>query len=199
MLRSGQEHDLYQNMGNIDVCTKVAAKSNRTTGDPGSSHITVQGVGKRPPFYILTFLLTTVSIFLTSHKLSHALKMALKGPHDNRPYIQALTLLSKGIKLNKIKTDTSLSKSVIYRLQKKAISCGYDPSKDQKILVTYVEDAPKVSRPKKCTLELEEVVIKTISKNSTTRELSTQKIADMLTPLVKGGISARSIHRILRH
>ena len=38
-----------------------------------------------------------------------------------------------------------------------------------------MEDAPKVSRPKKCTPEVEEAVIKTISKNLTTRELSTQK------------------------
>jgi hypothetical protein len=93
--------------------------------------------------------------------------MAPKGPHDNGPRIQALTLLGKGIKLDEIITDTSLSRSAIYGLQKKAISCGYDPSKDRKILIAYVEDAPKVGRPKKCTPELEEVVIKTISKNST--------------------------------
>jgi transposase len=101
--------------------------------------------------------------------------MAPKGPHDNGPRIQALTLLGKGFKLDEIKMDTGLSKSAIYELQKKATSRGYDPSKDRKILVAYVEDAPKVGRPKKCTPEVEEAVIKTISKNSTTRELSTQK------------------------
>ena len=89
--------------------------------------------------------------------------------------MQALTLLSKGFKPNKIKADTGLSKSIIYDLQKRALSRGYDPSKDRKILIAYVEDAPKVSRPKKCTPEVEEAVIKTISKNLTTRELSTQK------------------------
>ena len=57
-----------------------------------------------------------------------------------------------------------------------------------------MEDAPKVSRPMKCTLEVEEAVIKTILKNLTTRELSTQKIANMISPLVKGGILARSIY-----
>jgi len=124
--------------------------------------------------------------------------MAPKGPHNNGPCVQALTLLSKGFKPDEIKADTGLSKSTIYDLQKKALSRGYDPSKDRKILIAYVEDAPKVGRPKKCTLEVEEAVIKTISKNSTTRELSTQKIADMVSPLAKGGISARSIHRILR-
>jgi len=111
--------------------------------------------------------------------------------------VQALTLLSKGFKPNKIKADTGLLKSTIYNLQKKALSRGYDPSKDQKILIAYMEDAPKVGRPKKCTPEVEEAVIKIISKNSTTRELSTQKIADIISPLAKEGISARSIHQIL--
>ncbi|OCL00005.1 uncharacterized protein K441DRAFT_435756, partial [Cenococcum geophilum 1.58] len=50
----------------------------------------------------------------------------------------------------------------------------------------YIEDAPKVGRPKKCTLEVEEAVIKIILKNLTTRELSTQKIANTIAPLVKG-------------
>jgi len=50
---------------------------------------------------------------------------------------------------------------------------GYDPSKDTKILLLYVVDAPRSGRPKKCTPELEEEVIKVISKNSTTRQLST--------------------------
>ncbi len=74
---------------------------------------------------------------------------------------------------------------------------GYDPEKNKKILLAYVEDAPRISRPKKCTTEVEEV-IKVISKNSTTRELSTNKIACIVSPFVKGGISACSIYRILR-
>ena len=93
--------------------------------------------------------------------------MAPKGPYDNGPRVQALTLLSKGFKPDEIKADTSLSKNTIYELQKRALSRGYDPSKDWKILITYVEDALKVSRPKKCTLEIEEVVIKIILKNLT--------------------------------
>ena len=98
--------------------------------------------------------------------------MAPKGPHDNGPRVQALTLLSKGFKPDEIKADTGLLKSIIYDLQKRALSRGYGPSKDRKILITYMEDAPKVSRPKKCTLEVEEAVIKTILKNLTIRELS---------------------------
>ena len=101
--------------------------------------------------------------------------MAPKGPYDNEPRVQALTLLSKGFKPDEIKADTGLLKSTIYNLQKRALSRGYNPSKDWKILIAYIEDAPKVSRPKKCTLEVEEAVIKTISKNLTIWELSTQK------------------------
>ena len=70
--------------------------------------------------------------------------------------MQTLTLLSKGFKPDEIKADTGLLKSIIYNLHKRALSRGYDPSKDRKILIAYVEDIPKVSRPKKCTLGVEE-------------------------------------------
>jgi hypothetical protein len=56
--------------------------------------------------------------------------MAPKGPHNNGPRVQALTLLSKGFEPDEIKADTGLLKSIIYNLQKRALSRGYDPSKD---------------------------------------------------------------------
>lgn len=37
-----------------------------------------------------------------------------------------------------------------------------------------------------------------MSKNSTTRELSTPKSADIVSPRIRGGLSDRSVHRILR-
>ena len=118
-------------------------------------------------------LLCHLCICLLSYlQAVQAFAMALKGPHDNGPRVRTLTLLSKGFKPDEIKADTGLLKSTIYNIQKRALSRGYDPSKDRKILIAYVEDAPKVSRPKKCTLEVEEAVIKTILKNLTTRELS---------------------------
>ena len=63
--------------------------------------------------------------------------------------------------------------------------------------MSYVEDAARIGLSRKCTPEVEKAVLDVISQNSTTRELSTQKIADRVS-LVQGGISARSIHRILR-
>ena len=124
--------------------------------------------------------------------------MAPLRPTDNGTRVQALTLLQKKTPILEIMADTGYSKGAIYEILKKAKQRGYDPEKDKKVLIAYVEDAPRSGRPKKCTPEVEEEVIKIISKNSTTRQLSTDMIASMLTPLVKGGISARSVHRILR-
>ena len=42
------------------------------------------------------------------------------------------------------------------------------------------------------------MIIDTISKNSITRELSIAKIAAIVSPFVKGGLSDRSVHRALR-
>jgi hypothetical protein len=56
--------------------------------------------------------------------------------------------------------------------------------------LSYVEDAARIGRPKKCTPEVEKAVLDVISQNLTTQELSTQKIADHVSPLVQGGISA---------
>jgi hypothetical protein len=57
-------------------------------------------------------------------------------------------------------------------IQKTAKSRGYNPSKDARILLSYVEDAPRTRRPKKCMPEVEEKLIKAICQNSNTCELS---------------------------
>lgn len=85
-----------------------------------------------------------------------------------------------------------------YRILKTAKERGYNPDKSKTLYLRYVEDAPRSGRPKKITPEVEEEVIKAISKNSKTRELSTRKIANILSPLVKRGISDCTVHCILR-
>jgi transposase len=112
--------------------------------------------------------------------------------------IQALTMLQNKTPIAKIIEATGYKERNIYRILKTAKERGYNPDKSKTLYLSYVEDAPRSGRPKKATPEVEEQVIKAISKNSTTRELSTQKIADIISPLVKGGISARTVHRILR-
>ncbi len=121
-------------------------------------------------------------------------------PPKNDPgvRIQALCMLENGIPMDKITHDTGYHRRTVFKIQQKARARGFDSSKDSRILLAYVEDAPRSGRPKKTTPEVEEEVIKAISKNSTSRQLSTQAIANMISPLVRGGISARSVHRILR-
>src|SRR5258706_411245 len=121
-----------------------------------------------------------------------------KRPHDNGTRVQALTMLQIGAKIDDIVEKTGYDKRTIYRIQKRAFDRGYDPNVDSRIFIKWVEDAPIPGRPKKVTAEVEDQVIQTISKNSTTRQLSTQAIANMMSPLVKGGISARSVLRALR-
>jgi hypothetical protein len=67
--------------------------------------------------------------------------------------------------VSEITPTTGYNKSTISRIQKKAKEREYKPEKDPKILLTYVEDAPRAGRPKEATPELEQEVIKTISKN----------------------------------
>jgi transposase len=124
--------------------------------------------------------------------------IAPKASYDDGLRVQALCILQIGAKGPEITAKTHFDKSTISRIKKKAISHGYDPTKDTRIFLRYIEDAPRVGRPKKATPELEEKVIQTISKNSTSRELSIDTIANMLSLLVKGGISGRTILRILR-
>jgi transposase len=123
--------------------------------------------------------------------------MALTRP-DAGTRIQVLTLLQKKTPIAQIIAETGYKERNIYRILKTAKERGYDPDKSKTLYLCYAEGAPRSGRPKKITPEVEEQVIKAISKNSTTRELFTQKIADIVSPLVRGGLSDRSVHRILR-
>lgn len=109
--------------------------------------------------------------------------MAPTRPFDAGTRIQALSLLQVKTPIEDIIKRTGFTKSTIYRIQKVAKEHGYDPSKDTTLYLAYVEDTSRVERPKKITPEVEEEIIKTISKNSTTRSLSTQQIAKTLSPL----------------
>jgi transcriptional regulator with XRE-family HTH domain len=82
--------------------------------------------------------------------------MAPRGPQkpsDNATRAQALALLSAGLTLTQIGERTGYNKSTISRIEKKAKERGYDPEKDPIIYTRYVEDGPRMGRPKKCTLE----------------------------------------------
>lgn len=62
--------------------------------------------------------------------------------------------------VSEITPTTGHNKSTISRIQNKAKEREYNPEKDPKILLAYVEDAPRASRPKKTTPKVEQEVIK---------------------------------------
>jgi len=81
--------------------------------------------------------------------------MAPRGSFDNGTRVQVLTLLQEGQTIDYIKEKTKYSRSTIYELLKRAKARGYDPAKDTRILLAYVEDAPRTGRPKNLTEAVE--------------------------------------------
>ena len=70
---------------------------------------------------------------------------------DDGVKIQALTLISTGIKVPQVKSLVNISESQLYRLKKKAIERGWGGLQTSPILLSYVLDAPRSGRPTVCT------------------------------------------------
>jgi transposase len=118
--------------------------------------------------------------------------------YDVGTRIQALTLLEAATGIRQITEITGFSKSSIYRIKAVAKQRGYNPQVSKVLLLKYVEDAPRSGRPIKATKEVEDIVVSLVSKNSSTRAWSAQRIASTITAQTPNGISARTVHRILR-
>jgi transposase len=118
--------------------------------------------------------------------------------HDLGTRLQALTLLENKTSVPIITKITGVSKSQVYGLRQQAIARGYNPAESQKLLLAYVEDAPRSGRPIKATEEVKDKVVAIISKNSSTRQMSTQLIASSLNLTLNTTISARTVYNILK-
>jgi len=109
--------------------------------------------------------------------------------------IQALTLYELRVDLEKIKEQTGVAKSSLYKLRTKAISRGWDPFG---VLETWhIDDAPRSRRPPISTATAK-FIIKTMTRNSTTRGWSCARIASKVsnTPSWKP-VSASTVYRTL--
>jgi hypothetical protein len=87
--------------------------------------------------------------------------------------LQNLFRLIKYPDVEKTRT-TGISRSAINQIYKTALERGYNPEVYQTILNSYIEDAPTLGTLVKVMPAVEEPIIATISKNSSTRELSCQ-------------------------
>ena len=67
---------------------------------------------------------------------------------------------------------TGVSRIAINRIYKTALEHSYNPEIYQTILNSYIKDTPKLGTPVKATPAIEDAIIATISKNSSTREFS---------------------------
>jgi hypothetical protein len=92
-----------------------------------------------------------------------------------------------------------MDESSIRKLRKKAIERGWNEDEIGPILLEHVTDAPKSERPP-LSQEICDEVIKVVTKNSTTRMYSCQKIADVVSEnLGKDDIiSASTVYRVLK-
>ena len=116
--------------------------------------------------------------------------------NDIATLAQVLTLKCLKYSDKAIIAKTGVSRATILRIYKTALSRGYEPTTNELILNKYVEDAPKSGAPQKATVATEEAIIAAISKNSTTRELSCQRIADAIEPIAS--VSPSTVHRVLK-
>ena len=112
--------------------------------------------------------------------------------HDNGTRLQALALAEAGIASKIVTAITEISRFTISRLQKQARIRGYDPEVSKKLLLSYVEDAPRSGRPPVITPQVEEAVIQAIRKDRDGREKTSFMLA------AEQGISSSSVLRLLK-
>ena len=117
--------------------------------------------------------------------------------HDAGTRLQALALLENNVSVTRIVEITSISKPSIYGLRKTVILQGYNPQESLKLFLEYVTNAPQSGRPIKATVEVKEAVKTIVTKNSTTRQLSTEMIANKLIAS-SVHISAKTVWNILK-
>ena len=123
--------------------------------------------------------------------------------HSIGARIQANTLLEIGIPHWDIKAKTGISKSQVYRLRNKAINRGWDPKISGIAEVHHVEDTPRSRRPQ-ISQEIVDLILKTVTQNSTTQGWSCSRIAYEVSLVLKESqavikeVSGVTVWRILR-
>jgi hypothetical protein len=94
--------------------------------------------------------------------------------------IQALTYLELGLPIFQITNKTGISKTRIYAIRKEALLRGWDPNISTIIEVYHVDDSTRSGRPK-ISQEVIDLILETVTKNSTTRGWSCKRIAYEVT------------------
>jgi hypothetical protein len=104
--------------------------------------------------------------------------------HSIGARIQAITFLELGIPHWDIKAKTGVSKSQLYKLRNKAINQGWDPKVSGIVEIHHVEDISRSGRPK-ISQAAADLILKTVTQNSTTRGWSCSRIAYEVSLVLK--------------
>lgn len=94
--------------------------------------------------------------------------------HSIGARIQALTYLELGLPIFQIEAKTGIKKVQIYNIRKKALLRGWIPNT---IIETYYIDDSSCSGRPKISQEVIDLILETVTKNSTTRSWSCKRIA----------------------
>jgi len=118
--------------------------------------------------------------------------------HSIGARIQAVTFLELKIPHFEITAKTGISKAQIYKLRDKAISRGWDPKVSGIVEVHHVEDALYPGRAK-TPQNIIDLILKTVTRNSTTRTWSCNRIASEVSsnPDIPS-VSGMTVWRILK-
>jgi len=113
--------------------------------------------------------------------------------HSIGARIQALTYLELGLPIFQIEAKTGIKKTQIYNIRKKALLRGWIP--DTIIETYHIDDSSHSGRPI-TSQEVIDLILETVTKNSTTRGWSCERIAQEVS--LKSKVSASTVYRILK-
>ena len=88
-------------------------------------------------------------------------------------------MLNSSVQIDHIASWLGPTKATIYRWQRVAKERGFDPKQSAWILAQYVTDKARSERPTVLTDQVQEAILKIITKNSTTRQYSLAQIAKL--------------------
>jgi hypothetical protein len=104
---------------------------------------------------------------------------------------QALALLAFGLPTRAVQDTTGIPQRTLRNILEKAKKRGFEPEKDQRILLHYVEDGVRTGRPLEIKEEIKKKVVDSIQSDRNNREKSSEVIA------YEHGISSTSALRVL--
>jgi transposase len=119
--------------------------------------------------------------------------------HSIGARIQALSFLELNMPQFEITARTGISKSWIYKLRKKALANGWNPEISGIVEVSHIEDSLRSGRPK-TPQNIVNLILETVTTNSTTRGYSSARIAHEVSSKldILNAISPKTVYNVLK-